>query len=942
MKKFCLCKINYSNLLLITLFWFLYTGCSSFVDSDGSTEAPEGNRFTHEVIVDGLDEPLQIEFDQQGYVYWIERTGAVKRVREDTGRVELLGRVPLYSGSAPGLIGLLLDKDYDQTGQIYLYYSAPDGHGEHMRLSRFTLGEDQTIDMESEVLLLRVPWRQPDGSHMGGGMNWDTDGNLLLSVGDGTAPSEFEPIHHRDDGTIQDAAGTAGNSNDLRGTILRITPQADGSYTIPPGNLFADATPQTRPEIYIMGGRNPWRLSIDSQTGYLHWGDVGPDAGADSQVYGPAGIDEFNVARTAGNFGWPFVHGSRAYNRYHYDTDTYGAPHDPEAPVNESPNNTGLRILPPAQPALIAYPYGVSEEWPVLGSAGRSAVGGPVFRRADFAGDAPRVFPAYYEGKWLVTDYVRNWIMVIAMNKERTDVLDIEPLLPAGMLHHNQPLDMDFGPTGDLYLVEYGRNNQGRISKYKYNAGNRPPIAQAGAEKTSGALPFKIQLSSAGTLDYDGDELRYMWTVRPVEGGPPQQFIQANPEVTLEQPGRYLVDLTVTDPDGETNSDSFEVVTGNERPQVALEITRGNRSFYFPGGAIEYNVQVSDHEDGSLADGQIDPERVSLTAEYIPSGMTPSQLGELQADGVIESGTALSHVQARMLINQYHCRTCHDPASASVGPSFTEIAQRYEGTEAADTLLQSVTEGSTGKWGEVPMPPNPTVSEAEVRQIVNYILSFAQPETDPEQLPLQAIFTTTAYETNGGGGRIGRFYTIPYQRGSYILHASYTDSGSEETPGLELTGEETVLLRYPLLAPEEADIFSEEGISFTPSTSDPGFIVSGQEPYIGYSQIDLSNINQISIGALTRFWHWSHFIGAMVEVRLDAPDGRLVDEPKPQFRPDSIKPEDGPFFNDNWDPPVEVDISHINGIHDVYIVFRNTEAKTEDALLTVTGIEFKQ
>ena len=303
-----------------------------------------------------------------------------------------------------------------------------------MRLSRFTLSPDGPIDMSSEVVMLSIPWEQPDGSHFGGGMTWDRDGNLYLAVGGDTQASPYEPIHYRGDDSsrVQDAARTAGNTNDLRGTILRITPQPDGRYTIPEGNLFSTDTPKTRPEIYVMGTRNPWRLSIDSETGDLHWGEVGPDAGTDSEKYGPMGYDEFNVTASAGNFGWPFVIGpNRPYHTYDYETHTYGAPYDPQGPINASPNNTGLRELPPAQPSLLAYPYRGSDEWPILGSAARSAVGGPIFRRADFAEDAARVFPAYFEGKWLVTDYVRNWIMVLTMNRERTEVTDIERLLPA-------------------------------------------------------------------------------------------------------------------------------------------------------------------------------------------------------------------------------------------------------------------------------------------------------------------------------------------------------------------------------------------------------------------------------------------------------------------------------------------------------------------------------
>jgi cytochrome c len=135
-----------------------------------------------------------------------------------------------------------------------------------------------------------------------------------------------------------------------------------------------------------MGNRNPWRLSIDSKTQYLHWGEVGPDAGVDSDEFGPMGYDEFNVAKGPGNFGWPYFIGyNRAYNSYDYKTGEYGQPYKPDSSYNDSPNNTGLKILPKAQEALLAYPYQVSEEWPILGSAARSAVGGPIFRKQDFS-----------------------------------------------------------------------------------------------------------------------------------------------------------------------------------------------------------------------------------------------------------------------------------------------------------------------------------------------------------------------------------------------------------------------------------------------------------------------------------------------------------------------------------------------------------------------------
>jgi 4-amino-4-deoxy-L-arabinose transferase-like glycosyltransferase len=107
------------------------------------------------------------------------------------------------------------------------------------------------------------------------------------------------------------------------------------------------------------------------------WGEIGPDAGVDSVGVGPMGYDELNVAASAGNYGWPYFIGyNRGYNRVEYGPPkTFGPPMDPSRSVNRSPNNSGIQELPPARPAMVAYPYGVSEEWPVLGSGGRCAVG---------------------------------------------------------------------------------------------------------------------------------------------------------------------------------------------------------------------------------------------------------------------------------------------------------------------------------------------------------------------------------------------------------------------------------------------------------------------------------------------------------------------------------------------------------------------------------------
>src|SRR5579872_1137783 len=93
-----------------------------------------------------------------------------------------------------------------------------------------------------------------------------------------------------------------------------------------PGNLFSPGTPKTRPEIYVMGNRNPYRISVDQKNSFLYWGEVGPDANNDSlDTRGPRGYDEVNQARKAGFFGWPlFIANNIPYREYDYATGKTG------------------------------------------------------------------------------------------------------------------------------------------------------------------------------------------------------------------------------------------------------------------------------------------------------------------------------------------------------------------------------------------------------------------------------------------------------------------------------------------------------------------------------------------------------------------------------------------------------------------------------------------
>ena len=372
------------------------------------------------VLAAGLDEPIAIDVAPDGSVVLAEHHGALKRWNPAAGSLRSAGSLTVFTGPEDGILGLALDPQYSRNGWIYLYHSTP-GVLEN-RVSRFTL-RDGVLDAMSQKILLRVPTLIPKPNHSGGCLGFDGAGNLYVSTGDYTYAGQsdgFAPIDRRPGHELNDSERTAANTLDFRGKILRIHPEPDGTYTIPQGNLFPKGTAKALPEIYVMGCRNPFRFTVDPQTGFLFWGDVGPDALGPNPARGPAGFDEFNVARKAGNFGWPYFSAdNRAYVSWDFEAKTNGAALDPAHPFNDSPNNTGLRDLPPAQPAFLWYPPGPSSRWPEVGSGARSAMAGPVYH-VDAGRKSDRQLPRELDGAVILFEWERGWIKAAWLDESGT------------------------------------------------------------------------------------------------------------------------------------------------------------------------------------------------------------------------------------------------------------------------------------------------------------------------------------------------------------------------------------------------------------------------------------------------------------------------------------------------------------------------------------------
>ena len=451
-----------------------------------SVFAPDESQFTKTDLVTGtFFEPTELSVLPNLDVLVVQRRGEILLYNNTSKKMKQAGFLNVYwktntpgVNSEEGLLGVKADPDFAKNHFVYMFYSAPDSPVN--RLSRFTL-ENDTILNSSEKIILEFYEQRDICCHTGGSIAFGPNKTLFVSTGDNTTPFDepnqkyvshgYAPLDDRPGHYQYDERRSSGNTNDLRGKILRIRVKDDGSYEIPEGNLFPKGTEKARPEIYVMGNRNPYRISVDPKNGNLYWGEVGPDANVDSlDTRGPQGYDEVNQARKAGFFGWPFFIGNNyPYHIYDYATGKSGPAFDPAKPINNSRNNTGLTELPPAQPAFIWYPYGISTmDFPSLGAGGRTAMAGPVYY-SDLYPKETR-YPSYYDGKFFFNEWMRGYIKAVTM-KANGDYDRMEPFMPNTKFH--AAIDIEVGPDGRFYVLEYGsgwfsKNEDAGLSRIDY------------------------------------------------------------------------------------------------------------------------------------------------------------------------------------------------------------------------------------------------------------------------------------------------------------------------------------------------------------------------------------------------------------------------------------------------------------------------------------------
>ncbi|WP_392543369.1 PQQ-dependent sugar dehydrogenase [Oryzobacter telluris] len=594
-------------------------------------------------------EPIDMAVLPDGRVLHTARNGDIRLTDPDAGTTKVVTTVPVYSNSEDGMQTVTLAPDFATSKWVYLYYaprtmtapyvtttptgsapnSLPAGQTEaywdqwkgYNQLTRVKWDDAaNALDLSTEQVILKVEQQRGQCCHVAGDVDFDDDGNLYLATGDNTPASTpgangFAPNNDAPGMNPGfDSRRGAGNTNDLRGKILRIHPEADGTYTIPAGNLFAPGTDKTRPEIFAMGVRNAFRIDVDSATNSVSWGDYGPDAGAPSAERGPMGYVEW---QTTGidkplNGGWPYCTADhKNYNEWNFATATPGPFFDCAAGAkNNSRWNTGLATVPPATAATLYYgDNNTHQPWPELTdfspAGGQGPMGGPVYHY-DAANPSTTKFPEFWDKKAFFAEFSQDYLAVFDVQWPNGPVDHITHFLPNAALETNgqpitdSPIDIEFGPDGSLYVLDYGdgffrANPDAGLYRIDYSPGNKAPTAKIKAEPiSSSGVPLTVQFDGSGSSDPEGGALTYEWDFT---GDGTFDATGVNATYTYTTLGSYTARLRVTDPEGRRGITSTTISVGNVAPSI--EVSTPNGGFFDWGQAVPFTVTTNDPEDGT-------------------------------------------------------------------------------------------------------------------------------------------------------------------------------------------------------------------------------------------------------------------------------------------------------------------------------------------------------
>ncbi|WP_377267189.1 ThuA domain-containing protein [Peterkaempfera sp. SMS 1(5)a] len=582
-----------------------------------------------------------------------------------------------------GLVGIVLDPNFQKNGWLYVYWMPHDSIDRDTQVGQRTISrltydfKAQSIDQATRKDLLHWDAQIHSCCHAGGGMTFDKQGNLYVGVGDNNSSQGAGAGYSGNNWTqdykglsFQDARRTAGNTNNLNGKILRIHPEADGTYTIPKGNLFTgkeEGGGKTRPEIYVMGVRNVARIAYDKTNDWLTAAWVGPDAGAPDPELGPAKYETATVITSAGNQGWPYCMGNKQpyRNRSNTDASVLTNWYDCDHLQNTSPRNTGLTDIPAARNNMIWYsPQGGGPVYPqrtdgsglptydqdqatyteqYLKGGGQAIMDGPTYHRSEVDTGSGVAWPAYWDNKWFIGDE-SNASNRVAVTVDPSNVKeqgppafaeDLRQIIPGGRGDNllQSWMDAKFGPDGALYMLDYAGgffsldSNQ-KLIRISYHGGAATPRpADAGARSVAQSEPKTVAFSGtkAGGVAWE-------WNFG--DGSRPSH--EANPTHTYADYGTYHATLKVTYANGEQATGTVDALAGCKAPDARSTVW-----------LLDTDTKVANHKAGGgcTVNDLIDDERSWSSHGQFVSHLN-GVVNQLRKDGVLDQHEAAALTKA--------------------------------------------------------------------------------------------------------------------------------------------------------------------------------------------------------------------------------------------------------------------------------------------------------
>jgi glucose/arabinose dehydrogenase len=477
---------------------FTYPGCADLQSSDFQrTELFSRSGSTGAVTVSNLSEPVAMAFNAVksgdsvlgADIYLVQREGVVRKYDFLAKTVRQIGFInnaeAVESGNGDnGLMGIALDPGFATNRWIYLWYGPPrtGTNNYRARLSRFTLGLQDTVQPATEKILIDMMMSKTRQWHSGGPMRFDAHGDLWVTIGNNGSDlsgsgSQYHVIGsnftvNQGDTTWRPDLDSnysqewgASNTASLRGGVIRIHPDnsAPKGYTIPAGNFgayWADYfqgqgnatlaaqyrdTNKVLPEIYVKGTRSNYSLWVHPTKRWLAWGEVN---------YSTTN-DEFHMVTTPAFTGFPYFHKNNIAT-----PGTINPAKVASAPTNTSPMNSGVTQLPPAAPAVVWYGASVTDST----FSNNVSMGGDVYLYDRNLKSGVK-FPPHYHHSWLLMQSFNA--STYSLYGVRIDSATAKPTGPLQRLDNGvlalttapanirRPIQASYGPDGALYFLNY-------------------------------------------------------------------------------------------------------------------------------------------------------------------------------------------------------------------------------------------------------------------------------------------------------------------------------------------------------------------------------------------------------------------------------------------------------------------------------------------------------